>query len=73
MSLYYVVVHADGTVRLNLYNTKGKAQNKARRDGDAVVEVHVDLEKAPLFIRKQADDEAREGQGQPLNHWPPLP
>ena len=50
---YFVVVHRNGTVRLNLYNTAGKAQNKARWEGDSVVEVAVDMDKEPLFIRQR--------------------
>ncbi len=34
-----------------LYETVGRAKNAARSEGDAVVEVHIDLERNPLHIK----------------------
>lgn len=42
----------------HLYETAGKAQNAARKDGDSVVEVHIDLDRNPIFIRRKVLDGA---------------
>lgn len=47
----FVVVHRDGTTRPYLYRTFLAAQRGAHRDGDAVVQVFIDLEREPLFIK----------------------
>lgn len=55
----YVVVAANGALRRSrshgpvLYDTQGKAQNKANRDGDSVVRVVVDLSVEPVFTRSK--------------------
>ncbi len=41
-----------------LYSNKATAQRAAINDGDAVVEVHIDLDREPLFIRSKTVDGA---------------
>lgn len=58
----YAVVSSDGTVyrnrgdRLCIYRTVGPAKRLADREGDAVVEVTIDLNREPLFIRARKVD-----------------
>ena len=62
MTKLYAVVGTGGIVRrsktsrhrnLMIYNTLAKAKGQARRDGDSVVEIEVDLSREPLFIRRK--------------------
>ncbi len=61
MSTVFAIVKADGSPRkrrggqgnLMIYTRKSVAQNHAREDGDAVVEVEIDLTKPPVFIRRR--------------------
>ncbi len=39
-----------------LYDTKSKAVNQARADGDTVVEATIDMDREPLFIRRKVLD-----------------
>ena len=58
----FVVVKADGQIRrrtrkghagLYVYDTKAKAQNNCRVDGDSVVVSEIDLTREPIFIRRK--------------------
>lgn len=56
----YAVLDAQGRIygaaksAGTLFKTKSGAQNKARNEGDSVVEVRLNLRAEPLFIRKKA-------------------
>jgi hypothetical protein len=59
----YAVIRPDGSIKrsqrshhLFFYLKSSTAQRAATGDGDAVVEVDVDLDKAPMFIRGQKLD-----------------
>lgn len=57
--LYFAIVHANGEMQMGprrapgprLYDMKHKAQAKALKPGDSVIEVVIDLDKEPQFIR----------------------
>jgi hypothetical protein len=57
----YAIVRPDGSIKrskrshhLQIYVAAGTAQRAALSDGDAVVEVDIDLTREPLFIRRRA-------------------
>lgn len=62
MRVGYAVVDVSGQVyrnrqgRLCIFTTVGPAKRLASDDGDSVVEVHVDLNREPLFIRAKKLD-----------------
>lgn len=49
----YIVVHENGRAMSSLFTTMGKAQQKARYDGDTVIAVEINLDREPLFIRRK--------------------
>lgn len=56
VKVMYVVLTRNACVKgarssASLYTTKGRAQNQARDPGDCVMEVRIDLDQEPLFIR----------------------
>ncbi len=58
-NVLYAVVSHEGKLRKNrqrclmIYDTLAMAQRCARRDGDSVVELHLNLDREPLFTRKK--------------------
>lgn len=55
----FVVITRDGRLKKprrsapSIFLSRSVAQNAARKEGDAVVAVSIDLEQKPLFIRGQ--------------------
>lgn len=54
----YAVVDSDGDLVYRkfgpmIFDSESQAKNRARDDGDSVVEVEVDLSKEPIFIRRK--------------------
>lgn len=56
----FIVLDRDGRIygaaksAGTLFKTRAGAQNKARNDGDSVVQVTINLRAEPVFIRKKA-------------------
>jgi hypothetical protein len=53
---YYVILNHEGKVKSNLHSQYARACFWAKDDGDSVVEVEIDLDRQPLFIRKKTLD-----------------
>lgn len=56
----WAVIRPDGSIKrsrrsnhLMIYLSAGSAKTQASSDGDAVVEVDIDLSREPTFIRKK--------------------
>jgi hypothetical protein len=64
----YAVVSSEGKLRHRkraqgaapmIYDTLGAAQRQCRAEGDSVVELYLNLDREPLFIRSKRVDGAR--------------